>query len=380
MARKPHGLPVPAWAMACVLVLLSGGLAVWVWQPPAPDVTVVEEVRQAGPENPEAFADSVAFQARKVLVGLGIPEGAIGVEPLPENRGSAMRWEVRSEVPGDLPLEVCNLALTRLVRRMGGEVVEGRQDLSGNQLSLLLGLRDERTNLVTLRRNSNLVRTVGRIAIIIDDIGYQDRELIQKFCALTQRVTLSIFPGETRSVWAAKRAVAEGHEVMIHLPMEPIDYPERDPGPSAIFVDDPEEKIRTLTRKALVSIPYARGVNNHMGSRVTENREAIGSVLKEIQRAKFFFVDSVTSPQSVAYDVAQEMGVTSGRNALFLDREEETTAVEQALYRLAQQARREGTVIGIGHPKPATLAALQRVLPELEREGIVFIRAEDAVR
>lgn len=388
MARKSITRPVSVWIIACILVFLSGGLAVWVWQGPhlAIDSFFSQDVGQLGHKNSETFtdsetfADSVTSKSRKVLVELGIPEEMIKAERIQVNRGSAMKWEVESEVPGDLPLEICNLALTRMVYRMGGKVFEGRQDLNGVNLSMAIGFGDKRTNLITLRQNFNLVRTIGRIAIIIDDIGYQDPELIKKFCALKQRITLSIFPDETRAVWAAKLAVSEGHGVMVHLPMEPIDFPDRDPGPSAIFSDYSEEKIRILTKKALVSIPFARGINNHMGSQVTKNRKAIRSVLKEIQKAELYFIDSVTSPESIAYDMAQDMGIRSGRNTLFLDLKKEPEAVEGALYFLAKEARREGTVIGIGHPKLVTLEALQRVLPKLEKEGIVFIHAGNAVR
>ncbi len=381
MARKRRDLAAPTWAVACVLVLLAGGLAVWVWQPGGETAEQpVVQSRQVGPESPEAFADSAAFQTAEALVGLGVPRDEVSVRRLPENRGSAMRWEVRSEVPGDLPLAVCNLELTRLTRRLGGEVMEGREDLSGAWLSMLLGLEGERTNLVTLRRNPDLVRTTGRIAIVVDDFGYQSRELIVGFCALKQPVTLSIFPGYERTAWIAEQAAAAGHGVMVHLPMEPIDYPERDPGPEAIFVEYPEEKIRALTRKALASVPHARGINNHMGSRVTQDRYVIGCVLKEVRSLGFYFVDSVTSPRSVAYDVAQEMGVPCDRNTLFIDRNEEEADVEQALQALAKRARREGTVIGIGHAKPATLAVLQRALPELERQGFVFVKVEGVVR
>lgn len=380
MARKRRDLTVPARVAACVLVLLAGGLAVRVWLPSVETTKqpAVEEVRPVVPKDPEAFADSVAFQTSEVLVGLGVPRNEIAIRRLPENRDSAIRWEVRSDVPGDLPLAVCNLELTRLSRRLGGEVIEGRENRSGARLWVFLGVRGERTNRVVLRRNPRLARTTGRIAIVVDDVGYQDRDLIEGFTALKQRVTLSIFPGYENTAWIAERAVAAGHGVMVHLPMEPIDYPEWDPGPGAIFVAYPEEKIRALTRKALASVPHARGVNNHMGSRVTEDRYAIGCVLKEVRSQGFYFVDSVTSPRSVACAVAQEVGVPCSRNTLFLDHNEEE--VEQALGALAKLARREGTVIGIGHAKPATLAVLQRVLPELEQQGFVFVKAEEVVR
>ena len=337
MARKRREIHLPLWAVVCTLAVLAVGLAMWTWAPAPPADNFVpyanpgfsEPTWQAGPGDLVAFADSLAYRSKRVLKGLGIPPKVIVLERLPEHRGSQMRWEVKSEVPAGLPLAVCNLALTRLADRLGGEVLEGRQNLEGTLLSLRVGLDGKGTDLVSLRRNPNLARQAGRIALILDDFGYQDPDLISGFCALPQRVTLSIFPDEEHSVWTAQQAAAMGHGVMVHLPMEPIDYPRRDPGPDAIFVDYSKERIQALTRKALVALPHVRGVNNHMGSRVTENREAIQAVLEEVVRQKLFFVDSVTSSHSVAYDRARKLNIPCGRNALFLDRIEDTESVVQ---------------------------------------------------
>jgi polysaccharide deacetylase 2 family uncharacterized protein YibQ len=385
MVRKRREMPVPVWTMVCVLMLLTGGLAVWVWGPSSlPEdsgYAFVEEPEwRAGPGDLVAFSDSMAHQSALVLRGLGVPGDVIRVARVLENLNSAMRWEVSTEVPGELPFAVCNLELTRLARRMGGEVLEARENREGNRLSMLVGMEGQGTNLLTLRANPDLDRSAGRVAIIVDDFGYQDGALIEAFCALKQRVTMSIFPGFEKTRWIAEQAAKGGHGVMVHMPMEPIDYPNRDPGDNAIFSDYSSERIRALTREALASVPHARGLNNHMGSRVTQNREAIGPVLKEVARYGFFFVDSVTTPRSVAYAMAQELGMPSGRNGQFLDRKESQPAVEKALESLAMRARREGTVIGIGHAKAATLAAFKRMLPELESRGIEFITAEEAVR
>jgi hypothetical protein len=333
-----------------------------------------------GPEGLRAFADSAAVRATHALISLGVPRYEVELYRLAENRASAMRWEVRSGVPGALPLAVCNLELTRLARRLAGEVIEAREDLSGSSLSMLLGLRGERTVLVTLRRKPDLARTTGRIAIIVDDFGHQDPALISGFCSLKQPVTLSVFPWHENAIRIAEQAAAAGHGVMVHLPMEPIDYPNRDPGPDAIFEGDSEERIRMLTRKALTAVPHARGMNNHMGSRVTESREAIREVLREVRSLGFFYIDSMTSPRSVAYQVAQEMGVASRRNAAFLDLRENERAVGAELKALAVRARLEGTAVAIGHAKETTLAVLERELPELAAEGFVFVKVEEAVR
>jgi len=278
-----------------------------------------------------------------------------------------------------LPLAVCNHALTQLARRLGGAVLEGREDRQGNLLSLRVGLSGMNTDLITLKRNAKLERRAGRIAIVIDDFGYQDKKLVSDFCALSQPITLSIFPGEKYTDWTAQQAKLRKHGVMVHVPMEPIDYPARDPGFNAIFSDYATERIQDITQNALTAVPYARGMNNHMGSRLTQNAEAMTAVLQMVKKQGFFFVDSVTSPQSVAFALAQESGIPSGRNALFLDPIEEEVAVVKRLYRLAEQARHQGTVIGIGHAKPITLRALQRVLPELEEQGFDFVLAEEAV-
>jgi len=384
MARKRREFALPIWVVACVMVVLAGGLAAWVWRPMPTYVMAPEEVEEptwtAGPKDFVAYADTLVLQVRHTLLSLGIPGEVIAISELPENRGSYMRWEIRSDVPGDLPLEMCNLALTRLAQRLGGRVLEGREDHRGEMVSLRVGLGEEGTNLITLKKRNNLRRRTGRVAIVIDDFGYQDRGLIASFCAILQPITFSIFPHEEQTDWTSEQARKCGHGVMVHLPMEPIDYPARDPGPNAIFTDYAPERIQKLAQDALKAVPGARGVNNHMGSRATEDEVAMKAVMAVVQKLGFFFIDSVTSRQSVAYQVAQRAGIRSARNTMFLDTVEDKEAVVKRLYALAELARVEGTVVGIGHAKEGTLKALQDVLPELQKEGFEFILAEEAVR
>ena len=383
MARPKRDSTHHLWAVVCGFILLAAGLAIWFWRPMPTYHTEETETSQgwkAGPGDAEAFSDTLAVQARRTLIGLGVPEEVINIVKLPDNRGSYMRWEVRSDVPGVIPLSVCNLAITRLSQRLGGHILEGREDQQGALLSLRVGIGQQSTNLITLKKNAKLVRRSGRIAIIIDDFGYQDQALISAFCQLPHPITLSIFPLEEHTEWTAQQAVAHGKGVMVHLPMEPLDYPARDPGRNAIFTDYAPERIRTITRDGLLAVPGAQGVNNHMGSRVTENVAAMQSVLQEVKQQGLFFIDSATSPRSIAYEEAQAAGIPSARNALFLDYDESTDAVLKKLTALAERARIEGTAIGIGHAKPGTLEALQRGLPELQKEGFELILTKDVVR
>ena len=385
MARKRRSLRL--WVVPCVIIiLLAGGLAVYFWlpqsyfwRPQSVEYALPAEEAprwKAGPDDIVAFADTMVVQAKDVLIGLGVPPEMIKEVRLSKGE---VRWEVKSKVPDALSLALCNLSLTHLAHQLGGAVIEGSEDRQGNVLWLRVGLNDKQTNLFRLEKNKELERLAGRIAIVIDDFGYQDQNLILSFCELPQPITFSIFPGEKHTAWIAQQAIEKNHGVIVHLPMEPIGYPARDPGANAILSDYAPEKIAELTQDAFASVPNAKGMNNHMGSRVTQNFEAMKAVLRVVKRWNFFFIDSVTSPQSVAYAIARDMGIPSGRNAMFLDIVEDEDAVVKRLYSLATRARHEGTAIGIGHAKPNTLHALQRMLPELTEQGFVFVLAEEAV-
>ena len=388
MARTRRGMPI--LRLSAGLVVAAALMVGWLWRAPRPHrtpdpgppevATTLANTWRAGPGEVVAFADTMARQSVETLAGLGIPRDVIHVERLESSRGSTMRWEVRGRVPEDVPLALCNLWLSRIARRLGGEVLDGREDLQGSRLSMLIGLGGDRTTLVTLRRTPAVQRTAGRIALIIDDCGYQSRKLIQSFCDIAHPLTFSIFPDERETVWTAEQAAKSGHGVMVHLPMEPNDYPTRDPGQGAIFIAHPYDRIRQITRHALTTVPHAKGVNNHMGSRVTQDRRVIGYVLEEVERQGYYFVDSVTSPTSVAYDVSVGMGIPSARNATFVDLESDADAIERRLRRLAMTARQAGTAVGIAHARSETQEVLARVMPELVAEGFEFVTAAEAVR
>ena len=388
MARRRKDPSIQPWHLTGVLVAASIIMVLYLWRPSfhrtddttQQTVTSAANTWRAGPGDTAAFADTMSLRSVDVLAGLGVPKDKITVRRLPEHRNSAMRWELASSIPDEIPLAVSNLWLTRLAKRLGGSIIEGRENLKGAQLSLLVGIDGNRTNLITLRRSPHVQRTRGRIALIIDDCGYQSRELLAGFCGLPVPITASIFPDERETVWMAKLATNSGHEVMVHLPMEPSDYPKHDPGHGAIFTHFDYDRVRTATRHAIEAVPGARGLNNHMGSRVTEDRRIIGYVLDEIKKHNLFFIDSVTSQHSVAYNVSLEMGIPSGRNTQFLDLGADDVPIADRMRSLAMKARQYGTAIGIGHAKASTLSTLQKVIPQLQSEGFEFVPVSMAIQ
>jgi hypothetical protein len=211
----------------------------------------------------------------------------------------------------------------------------------------------------------------GLIALIIDDWGYE-QSFTADFFDLPIPLTMAVIPGLPASARLARAGHAHGWEVLVHLPLQP-ENPQLDQGPNLIRVSQGDAEIRRLAAQGLDAIPYAVGVNNHMGSRATRDARVMNLVLDEVAARGFFFVDSRTSPASVAAEVARERGLAHGENYLFLDGKADAGAIRQNLRLLAQAAARNGVVIGIGHVRRETLSALQAELPALLRQGLRFV-------
>lgn len=195
-----------------------------------------------------------------------------------------------------------------------------------------------------------------RVAIIIDDMGYQQR-IGEALLDLDMNLTFSFLPAGPFTPAQQERAWREGHDVLLHIPMEPHD-PSSDAGPDTLLVADPPEAIAGKTQRHLVAVPRAVGVNNHMGSRFTEDPAVMGLFLQQIAKRGLFFVDSGTSSRSIAMETARAMGMQTARRDVFLDNVEDGGEICLQLQVLVEHAVRHGGSIGIGHPGETTLAAL----------------------
>jgi polysaccharide deacetylase 2 family uncharacterized protein YibQ len=188
-------------------------------------------------------------------------------------------------------------------------------------------------------------------------------------------ITLAVLPdlGKSSEFFAA--AQQRGIPTLLHLPMEPEGH--EDPGKRAIHVGMSPEDVEALVDRHWKHYKTFFGVNNHMGSRATADRPVMEALVRALRRRDLVFVDSQTTPKSVGRSVSRQAGVWCIANDLFLDDGEET--VEQVvirLDRLAAMARRRGLAVGIAHPHPATLLALQQTLPRLQAHGIELVTVE----
>jgi len=223
------------------------------------------------------------------------------------------------------------------------------------------------------RRNAVASRVpAGRpmVAVVIDDMGL-DRRRSAAAAALPAPLTLSFLAYAEALEQQVARARASGHEILIHLPMQP-EGP-ADPGPRALTIGLSEAELIARVRSAIDAVPFAVGVNNHMGSRFTSDAAGIGVVVRELASQGLLFLDSRTSGRSQGVVEARRAGLPPLARDVFLDDTDERAAIERQLAQLEREARRKGFAIGIGHPRDRTLAALGPWLASLGARGLVAV-------
>jgi polysaccharide deacetylase 2 family uncharacterized protein YibQ len=193
------------------------------------------------------------------------------------------------------------------------------------------------------------------IAIVIDDVG-ADVPAARRAMALPSAVSLSFLPYPDETPALAREAVHRGHQILLHMPMEPEGSD--DPGPSALLTSLDAAEITRRLDGALSRVPGYSGVNNHMGSLFTQDRAVLIPVMERLADAHVFFLDSRTTPKSVAVEVARMFGVASAGRDVFLDDVETREAIMAQLSETEARAREQGVAIAIGHPHAVTLDAL----------------------
>ena len=231
---------------------------------------------------------------------------------------------------------------------------------------------------MTFINDDDLKYATAKVAIIIDDFGYAFDSTVQGFISLPSDITLSIIPGLKYSKRIAQEAYHNGKEVMIHLPMQPLHDTIEDLG-FTIFTDQSESEIRKRVQEAFTNVPFAKGVNNHMGSKASSEDKVMRILLSELYNANLFFVDSKTTPNSVTKKVASEINLPVAERDVFIDTEEEETVIRKQLDELCSLAFKKGSAVGIGHAKKLTLTTLSGFLSENTGKGIEFVFASELV-
>lgn len=207
------------------------------------------------------------------------------------------------------------------------------------------------------------------IAIIIDDVGNSPADA-QRLIRIPVPLTLSFLPFLPHSASLATQAHAAGKEIMLHVPMQNTRNMRL--GPGALTLDMQQPVFVETLRRALKAIPYVQGINNHMGSALTQQPLPMRWTMEELQRYPLYFVDSRTTAQTVAQTTAEAHQIPNLARDVFLDHEITPEAIDREFKRLLKLARTRGTAVAIGHPHRATLDYLEKALPDLGAEGIAI--------
>jgi len=211
---------------------------------------------------------------------------------------------------------------------------------------------------------------VARVAVLIDDLGARTGD-VERLLALGVPLSYAVLPYEPRTRQVAALLASRGAELLCHLPMEPEGS--EDPGPGALAEGMSAGEVARRTRAAIDAVPGAVGVNNHMGSRLTADSTTMHAVLGVVAERGLFFVDSRTTAESVAEEIARELGVPTAARDVFLDAEIDAPSIAAELDRLLAIARERGAAIAIAHPHRATLELLERELPRLKARGFELV-------
>lgn len=215
-------------------------------------------------------------------------------------------------------------------------------------------------------------RTSARpqVAIVIDDLGH-DLSTARQFIRLNAPLTVAILPHSPRQRQIARAAQKRGLEVMLHLPMEPKEYPAVDPGPGTLLTTMPPNELVRQLESNLSAIPGVKGVNSHMGSQLTTVSSQMYQIFSILKKRGLYFVDSRTTKHSICRPSARLLQVPFAERDVFLDHDASKTAVRRQLLRLIHIAERYGAAVAIAHPYPVTVETLAEELPRLQQAADV---------
>ena len=209
------------------------------------------------------------------------------------------------------------------------------------------------------------------IVLVIDDFGYRNDSVSDRFLNLPVPLTCAVLPGHSQSASIAKKALKSGKEVIIHMPMESsVSMTGEDE--FKLKVGMTSEEIEWRLNEALKEIPEAIGINNHQGSKATTNGKVMGVVASVLKNKNKFFLDSRTSSKTVGEKTMRSVGVLTARRHIFLDNDLNIDNISKQLDKLVALSQKKGMAIGIGHVKANTLKVLEREIPILLERGFEF--------
>ena len=217
-----------------------------------------------------------------------------------------------------------------------------------------------------------------RVALIIDDLGY-DRKIAEKFFELNINLTVSILPHSPFQSKIARSASAKGLELMLHLPMEPVEYPDVNPGPGTLLSSMSPDELISQLEENLDTLSRVKGVNNHMGSKLTAESTQMYQIFSVLKHRGLYFIDSRTTSDSICKPSARLFQVPFAQRDVFIDHYQKPDFIRKQIKELIRIANLNGEAVGILHPHSTTYRILREMLPDLQ-EQVHLVPASKIVR
>ena len=205
------------------------------------------------------------------------------------------------------------------------------------------------------------------VALIVDDLGY-DKKIAKKFLALNVNLTFSILPHSPFQNEIARLASSKGIEIMLHLPMEPVEYPDVNPGPGTLLSSMSPDELISQLEDDLNALPGITGVNNHMGSKLTAESTQMYQIFSILKQRGLFFIDSRTTSDSMGRPSARLFQIPFAERDVFIDHYLKPNFIRKQIKELIRIARSNGAAVGILHPHSTTYQILREELPELQNQ------------
>jgi polysaccharide deacetylase 2 family uncharacterized protein YibQ len=211
------------------------------------------------------------------------------------------------------------------------------------------------------------VEKLPLVALIVDDLGY-DKKIAKKFLALNVNLTFSILPHSPFQNEIARLASSKGIEIMLHLPMEPVEYPDVNPGPGTLMSSMSPDELISQLEDDLNALPGITGVNNHMGSKLTAESTQMYQIFSILKQRGLFFIDSRTTSDSMGRPSARLLQIPFAERDVFIDHYLKPNFIRKQIKELIRIARSNGAAVGILHPHSTTYQILREELPELQNQ------------
>ena len=227
------------------------------------------------------------------------------------------------------------------------------------------------------RREKAPTTPAKRIAIVLDDWGYS-KALLPEVLALDRPLTLAVLPHLFYSSQVPSGVQNSKCEIILHLPME-AQSSNVAREPAILSTKMSKSEVRGLVTRALATVPRARGVSNHQGSKATKDLALMRLLFETLKEEKLFFLDSLVTNESVCESVAKDLGVPFAVRSVFLDNVETEEEIAEQLLELVELVEENGVAIGVGHDKRMTLKVLREWIPKIEEQGIVFVPLSEVV-